>query len=335
MRLTRLFQIIVSLPSLLSLLALAVQAQTPLGPGSLLPSSSEASDQKPGSALIFNFYTSGVANANAENTRISITNTSAASSVAVRLYFVDASNGLTSGNFICLTPLQTSTFLASDIDPGVAGYIVAIAVNQANGCPISHNFLTGNAFIKLASGQAANLGAMAFAALYTGDMPGCNPLGVTTRIAFDGVAYNRAPRALALDKLRSPADANSTLLVLSRLEGDLVNGVPAIGAFSGTLFDDTGAAFPFNATASACQFRAALTNTFPATTPAFNAAIPAGRSGWLNVFAATDVALLGAAINFNANAGSVRTAFTGGHNLDTLTVTTTGGFTIRVFPPSC
>jgi len=334
MRHVKLFQHVALTLLLLSLVGLTAQAQTPLGPGSLPPAASEASDQKAGSVLIFNLYTSGVSSGNTENTRISITNTSTASTTRLRIYFVDASTGLAAGSFICLTPLQTTTFLASDFDPGITGYLIAIAVRD-DGCPVSHNFLTGNAFIKLSSGHAANLGAVAFAALFPDALPGCDPLGISARIAFDGVAYNRAPRALALDKIRGVADGNSTLLVLNRIEGDMLNGTPAIGAFSGTLFDDTGAAFPFNATTNSCQFRTTLSNTFPVTTPNFSTVIPAGRGGWLNVFAASDVALLGAAINFNPNASSVRTAFTGGHNLDALTVTTTGGFTIRVFPPSC
>ena len=310
------------------------EAQTAVGPGLLPPCALDASSLKAGSVLVYNFYTSNASNREAENTRIMLTNTSGGP-VGVRFYFVDGNSGLSAGAavdyYYSLTPYQTTTFLASDLDPGGTGYLIAVAVDR-DGCPVSYNFLTGSASVKLASGQLANYSAVAFSALYSGTLPGCSPLNVTARVAFDGVNYNRAPRAVALDNLRSAADGNATLLVLNRLEGDTLGGVPSLGALSGTLFDDSGTGLPFNAMASACQLRMTLSNAFPATTPNFNTAIPAGRSGWLRIFATNDVAVSGLALNFNANAPTTRTAFTGGGNLDTVTLTESGGFTIRIRP---
>src|SRR2546428_187252 len=84
-------------------------------------------DQMAGSVLIYNVYTSSAANPNAENTRINITNTSATANAFVHLFFVDGSNCGVADAFLCLTPNQTTSFFASDIDPGVMGYILAMA----------------------------------------------------------------------------------------------------------------------------------------------------------------------------------------------------------------
>ena len=298
-------------------------------PGTALPSASDASDLKMGSVLVYNFYTSGLANSGLQNTRFSITNTDNRHNAYVMLYFVDGSSGLAAGVYICLTPYETAYFLASDVDPGITGYVIAVAVDR-NGCPVSHNFLMGSANVKLASGHIANYSAVVFAALYAGTLPGCNPLGLTARVAFDGVSYNRAPRALALDKLHSPADGNSTLLVLNRLDGNALSGTPALDALFGSLFDDNSTEVSFSVTQNTCQLRATLSDTFPRTAPRLSVLIPAGHSGWLRLYALNNVAVSGLALNFNPNS-----VFTGGGNLDTLSLTDTGGFTIRVFPPSC
>ncbi len=47
----------------------------PVGPGGILPATSEAADQKAGSVLVYNDYTSAATSANTQNTRINNTNT--------------------------------------------------------------------------------------------------------------------------------------------------------------------------------------------------------------------------------------------------------------------
>ena len=74
----------------LSAFAAIVLAQAP-NVGAPYPATSEVSDQKAGSILIYNFYTSSSSNANLTNTRINITNTNSTMSVAVHLFFVDGS----------------------------------------------------------------------------------------------------------------------------------------------------------------------------------------------------------------------------------------------------
>jgi hypothetical protein len=45
--------------------------------------------------------------------------------------------------------------------------------------------------------------------------------------------------------------------------------------------------------------------------------------------------MTGAALNFNANAGSAAGSFSQGHNLHVLTTTAGMAYTIPVFPPNC
>src|SRR5262249_49379666 len=175
--------------ALLALFALIVMSGSALAadPGLLYPPTSEVSDQKAGSVLFYNFYTSGATSGNAQNSRINITNTSSTSAAFVHLFFVDGANCSVADSFICLTTNQTSSFLASDVDPGVSGYIVAVASDGTTGCPVAFNFLIGDEYVKLSTGHQANLGAEAFAALYNGTLPGCDETSVAAALNFNGV----------------------------------------------------------------------------------------------------------------------------------------------------
>ncbi|NDD65868.1 MAG: hypothetical protein EBZ36_18105, partial [Acidobacteria bacterium] len=103
------------------------------GPGDTPAAVSLPNQQKPASILIFNLYSSSINNVT-NDTRISLTNTNSVSPVMVHLFFVDGSSGSVKDQFVTLTQNQTTTFMASDIDPEVTGYIIAVAVDS-NGCP--------------------------------------------------------------------------------------------------------------------------------------------------------------------------------------------------------
>ena len=300
----------------------------------LPPVPSPVSDDSPGSVLIFNFYTSSPTAINSQNTRINLTNTNATRGVAVHLFFVEGNTCSVADAFICLTPNQTASFLASDVDPGVTGFIVAVAVDRVTGCPINFNFLIGDEFVKLASGHAANLGAEAFAAL-AGGLPVCNAASTTAVINFDGVSFSPAPRVLALDNIPDRASGNDTMLVVNRVGGNLLTGASTLGSIVGTLFDEGERLFSFTFFSNTCQFRSSLSNSFPRTTPRFETVIPARSSGWMKLSGGSDIGLLGAALNFNPNAASDHGAFNQGRNLHKLTLTTTASLTIPVFPPTC
>ncbi len=302
-----------------------------VGPGALPQSSSPMNDQKPGSVLIYNIYTSST-NANQQNTRLSLTNTNQTLPAFVHLFFVDGSSCSVADSILCLTANQTTSFLASDLDPGATGYIVAVAID-GNGCPTNFNYLIGDEYVKFAGGHAANLGAEAITAI-AGGLPLCNNASVTATLAFDGISYNVVPRALALDNVGSHADGNDTLLILNRIGGNLAIGASTLGTVFGLMYDDSENVLSFSVTGS-CQLRNSLSNTFPRTTPRFENFIPAGRSGWLKVFSQSDIGLSGAAINFNPNAAASAGAFNQGHNLHVLTNTSAATYTIPVFPPGC
>lgn len=303
-------------------------------PGMGYPANSPVSDQKAGSVLVYPIYTSSATNPNLENTRVSLTNISRADNACVHLFVVDGSNCAALDVYICLTPGQTTTFLASDFDPGAAGYIVAVAVNCVTGLPMAFNCLIGDEYVKFASGHEANLGAEAIAALVP------NPVGVDTTLdiatlRFDGIRYNALPRILSLDSLGSLADGNSTMLILNAIGGNMTLTGQTIGGIFGYLYDDAETQFSFTGQAGACQFRTLLSNNFPRTFRRFSDAVPAGRTGWLRVWAVNDVALLGAAINFNSNSSSNAGAFRGGHNLHKLTLTTNATLIVPLSAPNC
>ncbi|MBL8169129.1 MAG: lamin tail domain-containing protein [Acidobacteria bacterium] len=303
-----------------------------VGPGNLPRANTPLNDQKAGSVLIYNVYTSSSTNANSQNTRIAITNTNPALPALVHLFFVDGTSCSIADSYICLTANQTATFLASDLDPGTTGYLVAVAVN-ATGCPTNFNYLIGDEYVKFSTGHAANLGAQAISAL-AGGLPLCDNNSTTATLAFDGISYNVLPRVLAVDNIPSKADGNDTLLVLNRIGGNLATGASTLGTLFGLLYDDAENALSFSVNGG-CQLRGNLSNTFPRTAPRFEQFIPAGRSGWLRIYSQSDVAITGAAINFNANASAQANAFNQGHNLHVLTNTAAATYNIPVFPPSC
>ncbi len=307
--------------------------KVPPGPGVNLPPTSQVSATKSGSVLVFPYYTSDASNPSRTNTRISITNVENNWQACVHLFFVDGASCSVADSYLCLTPNQTTSFLMSDLDPGVSGYMVAVLVDCATGCPLNLNTLIGDEYVKLASGHAANLGAEAIAGL-PGATALCDSNSSATELKFDGVMYNQLPRVLALDNLGSRADGNDTLLVINRIGGDLAGGAATLGTLFGLLYNDTENAYSFSFTAG-CQFRGSLTDSFPRTTPRLTTVIPTGRSGWLKLWGANNVGLFGVALNFNPNAAANAGAFNGGHNLHKLTLTPAASITIPVFPPSC
>lgn len=320
---------------LLALCALAFIATSvrAADPGLVFPPASEISDQKKGSVLIYNIYTSSSSTPATQNTAITITNTSSTSAAFVHLFFVDQSCSVADA-WICLTATQTKTFYASDMDPGITGYMVAVASDGVLGCPASFNHLIGSLSVKFATGHQASLGAEAVSALYTGNLPGCDANSVTTNLNFNGAigGYGLLPAVLA-GEVRSRADGNDTLLIVNRIAGNLGIGSATLGSLFGQFFDDQENVISFSFTGS-CQFRSSLSDTFPRLTPRFETFVPQGHTGWFKIFSQSDIAITGAVINYNPNAGTSARALNGGVNLHKLTLTTSS-YTIPIFAPSC
>jgi hypothetical protein len=303
------------------------------GPGAVVPATSEVSDQKAGSVLIYNAYTSSAVSLNTHDTRINITNTDPSRSAIVKLFFVDGATCSVADTFVCLTPNQTASFLASEMDPGGTGYIVAVAVDN-RGCPVNFNNLIGDAYVKFPTGHSANLGAEAISAL-AGGLPTCDANSETARLNFDGISYNRIPRILALDNIPSRGDGNDTLLVLNRIGGDLRSNADRLTNVFGVFYNDTEVGLSFSFNPNTCQFRSSFANNFPRITPRFETFVPSGRSGWVKLYSSNDQGILGAAINFTPNPAANADAFNQGHNLHKLTLTSSASYTIPVFPPNC
>ncbi|MDX2033450.1 MAG: hypothetical protein SF339_22430 [Blastocatellia bacterium] len=302
--------------------------------GQSYPARAEVTDDKAGSILFFPIYTSDAGNANSQNTRISITNISGTEKACVHLFIVDGASCSIADAFVCLTPQQTASFLASDLDPGSTGYIMAVSVDCETGLPNAYNCLIGDEFVKFASGHRANLGAEAISAvmMFPG---GTDPNVTSTTLRFDGMFYNRLPRVLAVDNIASAVDGNSTLFILNRVGGNLAASGASIGNLAGIVYDDAETAYSFTANLGVCQYRTVLSNAFPRLQSTFNRAIPAGRTGWMKFWTLEDRALFGAALNFTPNAAAASGAFNQGHNLHSLRLTEAATIEVPVYIPSC
>jgi len=308
----------------------------PVGPGVAFPALSEVSDQRAGSVLIYNIYTSNPTVPAVQNTRINITNVNPGQDVAVHLFFIDGDSCSVADSFICLTRNQTTSFLMADFDPGTTGFMVAVAVDSFTGCPINFNYLIGDEYVKFSSGHAANLPAEAIPAV-AGLPTLCDETSPIATLNFDGLNYGRLPRALAVDDIPSRADGNDTMLIINRIGGNLGLGTSPLGSLFGIVYNDSEISSSFNLTGG-CQLRGTLSSNFPRTIPRLEQFIPAGTSGWMKFWIAGNdgnKGISGAVINFNPNSAVSALAYNQGRNLNKLTLDSTNSFVVPVFPPPC
>ncbi|MFN6204653.1 MAG: hypothetical protein ACK496_19565, partial [Acidobacteriota bacterium] len=291
------------------------------GPGNLPIAAGLPSQQKPASLLIFNVYTSSSSSAQSDS-QISLTNTNPVSSITVHLFFVDGTSCTVADQIVTLTQNQTASFMARDVDPGVTGFIIAVAVDSS-GCPMVSNYLVGGSNVRFESGHRASLPAIGGSGLVT---PICTAGSTMVTLPFNGVAYDELPRALAVHTLPSLASGNSPMVVINRIGGDLTTGAERIGSLTGLLYDDSEMARSFMISGGNCQLRGLLGNNLPRTTPRYTTVIPAGRNGWMKFWAVEDQAISGVMIN------EAVSGLSGGYNLQTLTTTSAATLTIPVIP---
>jgi len=287
--------------------------------GTAYPASSEASDNRAGSVLLYPFFTSsapadgsGAAAAEpTENSALTLTNTHA-TSVAVQLFFVRGTTGLINPSVTLTITLPPQAPRPIPVAPGFRGHVIAVAIEASTGCPIAFNHLIGDVDVKLTTGHVASLPAIAVAALYNGRLSSCDSGDASLR--FNGVDYNRLPRGLALANTGSPEDGNFTLFVADHIGGDLEAALSPLGSVNGTFYhqSDVGdLANPFDFSAPPQFF-----GTFAPD------GVPPGTPVWFEVYSAPAAAMVGSVLTFNADASSVPSAFTGGHNLHILTLGT-------------
>lgn len=238
-----------------------------------------SSGQRVGSILLFPLYSSNSTISSRHNTRINITNVDPSRPVFLHLFFIEGVGATVADSFLCLTANQTISFLMSDLDPEVTGYLMVIAVDE-NGCPIQQNSLIGDAFFRLETGHSGNIAAESIAAL--SPLP-CSRTETSTTLRFDGVQYSLLGQTLAASHLPSLASGERSMIVLASIGGNLADKMTSIGNLFGLIFNDIEQGFSFS-TAEGCQMMRILTSTYPRSTPRFPTIIPAGRSGWMKIW---------------------------------------------------
>jgi uncharacterized protein YegL len=286
------------------------------------------SDSKAGSVLFYNFYTSDIARPNLENTQINITNVDENKSVLVHLFFVDSASCQVADLFLCIPPTRHFSLLASEYDPGVKGYVVAVAVNAA-GVPIKFNALIGGEYVKLKTGHQAQLNAVSFAAI-ADDPAQLDEIEETATLLFDGVKYDFSPRVLALNNFASPVDGNSTLLIVNKFGGNLTKLAP-VGTFANlpmVFYNDKEVAYTATLAGNACQTRNELRDGYPRVIPRFSLLITSGHTGWMRFNDAEGNSIIGAALTYNPTKPR-----NGGTNLHQVAVTDRASYVLPLTAP--
>ncbi len=307
-------------------------------------------DNKLGSVLFFNYYTSN-ALSSVINTRISITNANPVQDVAAHVFFIDTDTCNIADAFICLTRNQTTTFVASDLDPNVTGYLIVVAVD-ALGRPTSFNYLAGDEMVVTPTAHRFSIQAVAAARRDGNFSSPINSDGTTSTLFFNGDQYDFLPYSMMLDSFPSQVSgvgaplADTRLYVYTPLSNLVVGGTD----FRGTLFflihDDME-----NTYSGQLPLICYLTSdkqriTSVRTSPNLNTVVPAGRTGWAKFYAFGSQTIvcntdgstiqLGNAPLLGATATKIG-SYSGGYNLRYLTTFNAPGYsiTVPVIPPSC
>lgn len=277
---------------------------------------SHLSDMKPGSVLFYNRYSSNPSNPSQGDTQINITNVSQNTSASVHLFLVDGSTCSIADSFIGLTPNQTASFRVSDFDPGVQGYIVAVATG--GGGPTQFNYLIGTEFIRETDGRMGYLQAISIAKRSPGDViPDVDGL---TQLVFNGTEYEQLPTVLALATFNSQTQDSTNLAIYSPSSNLIIGAVSTVSVFS-LLYNDVEVALSSSFTINCYRYES-LTSLFNRG-GGINRHVPNDRTGWIK-FTASGRPILGSVIT----KGPV---FTGAHNLHAVTLLGTYSIAVPSF----
>lgn len=293
----------------LTLMSAAAFAQYPIG-------QSHISDMKPSSVLFYTRYTSNPINPAMGDTQINITNVNQSSGITVHLFMVDGATCSIADSFIGLTQNQTASFLVSDFDPGINGYIIAVATGGVGGGgPTQFNSLIGSEFIRETNGTTAYLQAIGVAKRSPGDV--VPDIDGQTNLVFNGVDYEQLPSALAVATFNSQTLDSNSLSIFSPPNNLLIGGVVSTNIFA-LLYNDAEVAISSSFTVNCYRFE-----TFTALFNrggGINRHVPSGRTGWIRM-TASGRPILGSMLG----RGPV---FVGGHNLHAIALL--GSYSITV-----
>ncbi|QQS46932.1 MAG: hypothetical protein IPM66_24170 [Acidobacteriota bacterium] len=287
-----------------------------IGGAAAQPTANYPNDMKPGSVLFFNRYTSNPSNPQMGDTLISITNLSQSSSGYMHLFLVDGSTCSVADFTLALTANQTVSFLMSDFDPGIQGYIVGVATDGST--PTQFNWFAGHAYIRETDGRMGNLPAIGLSKNSPGEISPKEDGSFA--ITFNGAEYDRLPTSVALTSFNSQTSDNTNLIIYSPSSNLMIGSADLVSIFT-LIYDDTEKSISSSFT-SRCYRYDSLVNLFNRG-GGINRHVPFGRTGWIRM-TASGRPLLGSVIN----KGPV---FQGAFNLHTISLLTSYEITLPVF----
>lgn len=273
-------------------------------------------DIRPGSVLFFTRYTSNGNSPQQCDSQVSITNVNAYQSAEIHMFLVDGASCTVADFFLSLTPNQTTSFLMSDWDPGVQGYVVAVATS--GGTPAQFNSLIGTVYIREQDGRQAVLPAITVSKISAGPIQ--QKMDGTYSLLFNGAEYERLPSSLALSNFNSPVTSQGYLLLISPTSDLTFGAVNSINIFT-LLYDDKETPFSSSISVS-CILYSPLSVVF-GRGGLISRVVPAGRTGWAR-FTATSKPILGSFLMKDS-------VFQGGHNLPALALLSSYEMTLPVF----
>ncbi|MEY3284422.1 MAG: hypothetical protein RIR86_2435 [Acidobacteriota bacterium] len=278
--------------SILTLLPVIVEAQS---------LSNNYSDIKPGSILFFNRFTSNPVNQLLGDTQVNITNLNQSRAIELHFYLIDGSSCSVADFGSSLNASQTMTFLMSDFDPGIFGYMIVVAEDES-GLPTQHNWLTGTAQVREFDGRQGILSAISIGKLTAGPIT-ADPDG-QYRLKFNGASYEKLPQVLAVPSFDSQVTTTSFLYIYSPSSNIYTGDTNSI-TLSTLLYNDASQSLSGSFTIT-CYRQDSFMTVFNRG-GGINNRVPAGRTGWIRM-ASSSAPILGSVITRNS-------LFQGGYNL--------------------
>jgi len=264
--------------------------------------SNNFSDSKPGSVLFFNRFSSNPINPAQGDTQISITNFNQSAPISLHFFLVDGGTCSVANFGTSLTQAQTTSFLMSDYDPGVFGYLIVVAESMTTGRPTNFNFLGGVAHIRENDGR---IGAL------PGDITP-DPVTSEFKLKFNGSDYERLPTILAVTSFDSQVSVSSFLYIYSPPTdlyfGESDNTVNIFCLIYNDAEQSRSSSFSLS-----CYRQDSLANIFNRS-GGINQHVPPGRSGWIRL-SGSGSPILGSLITRSSRFG-------GGYNLHAISLTT-------------